>query len=97
MSKQLAKKFNVKYMPAYTQQPVDVGSYVYGHILPGNSVSKMFARLVAVLASRGFLHAAEVLFIVTGVYERQMQYSDWTPEQEIAEGLQSPKYIKGIE
>jgi len=87
MSKRPAKPFTVKYIPTTTQQPLPVGDYVFNNITSNKILAIMLVRLIVILVSRGFLHAAEIDFIVNGRYVRDLQYSDWTPDKEIEEGL----------
>jgi hypothetical protein len=80
-----AKPLTQKYMRSWVSQPDTVHNYVYKN-LSEDSLKKMFVRLLIVLVSRNFLHAAELKYIVEGTYIRNTQYADWTPEQEIEDG-----------
>ena len=97
MSTSPAKPLVKKYIQTTLSQPMDV----YTYIMQCNSLfstvllMKMFARLLVILASRKYLHAAELVYITSGRYLPELQYADWSPEDEIEEGLQ-PQIIRGI-
>ena len=90
--KKPAKPIKIKFMPMLTSQPMTVHQYVVHHLQDqGNySLVMMFARLLTVLVSRGFLHAAELRYIVTGNFVPNVYYADWSPEQELEDGLPIP-------
>lgn len=59
-----------------------------GHRATPSLILIMFARLLAVLVGRNLLNAPDFYYIVTGVWHKKVEFSDWTPEHELEEGLQ---------
>jgi len=79
-------------MKQITQQPVTVMQSIMQSNggLSVKLLMLMFARLVHILVSRGFLHAGEVLFITSGYYFPDEEYADWTPADELDQGPEIP-------
>ena len=92
MSKKPGKGINHKYMDEITSQPSDVYMYVRlrNQNLSVDVLMGMFARLLVVLVSRGWLYASELRYIVTGSFVAGIRFSDWSPDYEIEQGPPPP-------
>lgn len=93
MSKRPAKTPTIKYMGMFTQQPLSVRQYVLYHTHEAMSIRNILARLFVILVSRRLLNAAELKYVVEGIWHPFTQFSEWTPETEHAEGKQQPAGI----
>ena len=97
MSRKPVKKIYPKepethYMSNGVYQPLSVKNFTLAYLDETNVhaglLLHMFARLLAVLVGRKLLNAPDFYYVVTGTWHKTVEFSTWTPEQELDEGLQ---------
>lgn len=84
-----------RYMSTGVYQPMSIKEFTLQYIDSENNsrgtlriIAHMFARLLVVLVGRKILNAPDFYYIMIGAWIGDVQFSDWSPEQELEEGLQ---------
>lgn len=81
------------YIPSNLHQPESAKMWALRQITgnmgePVMVLTHLFVRLLIVLVGRKKLNPPDFYYIITGVWSDHLTFADWSPDQELEEGLQ---------